>query len=51
MVEAIHDMSRPGDRDDHAPLDVRGLFRDAGFEQVAVLPIEHDLMRFYRLDL
>jgi 2-polyprenyl-3-methyl-5-hydroxy-6-metoxy-1,4-benzoquinol methylase len=24
--------------------------REAGFEQVAVLPIEHDLMRFYRLD-
>ena len=24
--------------------------RDAGFAQVAVLPIEHDLMRFYRLD-
>ena len=24
--------------------------RDAGFAQVTVLPIEHDLMRFYRLD-
>lgn len=24
--------------------------RDAGFAQVTVLPIEHDLLRFYRLD-
>jgi hypothetical protein len=35
------------------PVDVREGregWKDAGFEEVSVLPIEHDFLRFYHLD-
>ena len=31
------------------PATLRGYARDAGFADVEVLPVEHDMFRFYRL--